>query len=182
MSARRAVMTGVAQSTPGNQQPDFGRGWPCRPVRTHDEAAGGGNRTLQRASGKRTSLSRERRRQSARLPIVTPCEEAAAEEFNGFPLLQGAERHAQFLACVADAGYRHCSCPSAEREAESHAYKSILFSVPRELMPNPSLKRSANGSPPGPVRGAVAFSSARAWRAAVVARLARTLGVAKTVC
>ena len=46
------------------------------------------------------------------------------------------------------------------------------------LRPNPSLKRSANGSPPGPVGGAVAFSTARAWRATVVARLARTLGLA----
>ena len=45
--------------------------------------------------------------------------------------------------------------------------------------PNPSLKRSANGRPPGPVwRYAVrgTFSPARAWRPAVVARLARTLG------
>ena len=44
------------------------------------------------------------------------------------------------------------------------------------MTPNPSLKRSANGSPPGPVRGAIAFSTARAWRATVVSRLARTLG------
>ena len=44
--------------------------------------------------------------------------------------------------------------------------------------PNPSLKRSANGSPPGPVRGAVTFSTARAWRATVVSRLAHTLGLA----
>ena len=29
-----------------------------------------------------------------------------------------------------------------------------------KLRPNPSFKRSANGSPPGPVRGAVAFSTA----------------------
>ena len=43
--------------------------------------------------------------------------------------------------------------------------------------PNPSLKRSANGSTPGPVSGAGAFSTARAWRATVVARLAHTLGV-----
>ena len=45
---------------------------------------------------------------------------------------------------------------------------------------NPSLKRSANGRPPGPVwRYAVrgTFSPARAWRPAVVARLARTLGL-----
>ena len=44
---------------------------------------------------------------------------------------------------------------------------------------HPSLKRSANGRPPGPVwRYAVrgTFSPAWAWRPAVVARLARTLG------
>ena len=44
--------------------------------------------------------------------------------------------------------------------------------------PNPSLKQRANGSPPGPVRGAVAFSTAQAWRATVVSRLAHTLGLA----
>ena len=44
--------------------------------------------------------------------------------------------------------------------------------------PNPSLKRSANGSPPGPVSGAGAFSTARAWRATVVSRLAHPLGLA----
>ena len=45
--------------------------------------------------------------------------------------------------------------------------------------PNPLLKRSANGRPPGPglaVRGT--FSPIRAWRPAAVARLARTLGLA----
>ena len=47
-------------------------------------------------------------------------------------------------------------------------------------MPNPSLKRSANGSTPGPVSGAGAFSTARAWRATVVARLAHTLGITGT--
>ena len=51
---------------------------------------------------------------------------------------------------------------------------------PNGARPNPSLKRSANGSPPGPVRGAVAFSTARAWRATVVSRLAHTLGRTNT--
>ena len=60
------------------------------------------------------------------------------------PRLQGAKRHARFLALAADAEYRDCSCSGAEREAESHACKSTLDSVPRELMPNPSLKASPN--------------------------------------
>ena len=51
---------------------------------------------------------------------------------------------------------------------------------PCPARPNPSLKRSANGSPPGPVGGAVAFSTARAWRATVASRLAHTLGLTKT--
>ena len=50
--------------------------------------------------------------------------------------------------------------------------------IPNGARPNPSLKRSANGSPPGPVRGERAFSTARAWRATVVSRLAHTLGLA----
>ena len=31
---------------------------------------------------------------------ATTCEEAAAEEFNGLPVLRGAERHAQFLLTI----------------------------------------------------------------------------------
>ena len=56
--------------------------------------------------------------------------------------------------------------------------KGVSFSG--AVRPNPSLKRSANGSPPGPVSGAGAFSTARAWRATVVSRLAHTLGLTKT--
>ena len=87
--------------------------------------------------------SQERRSQSARLGVVTTCNEAAAEEFDGLPM-QGAERHAKSVARAADAGYRDCSCSGAEREAESHACKFTLASLPRELMPNPSLKASPN--------------------------------------
>ena len=100
-----------------------------------------------------------------------------ARNSSSWSALQGAQRHARSAVSAADAGYRDCSCCGAEREAESQACKFTLASLPHELMPNPSLKRSANGSPPGPVRGAVAFSTARAWRPAVVARLARTLGL-----
>ena len=96
------------------------------------------------------------------------------------PKLQSTERQARSSAGVAVARYRDCSCLSAERDAKPHPCKFTLVSLPRELMPNPSLKRSATGSPPGPGRGAVAFSTARAWRATVVAHLARTLGTAKT--
>ena len=98
--------------------------------------------------------SQERRNQSSRLGVVSTCEEAAGEEFIGLPMLQGAERHAKFHDRAADAGYRDCSCRGAEREAESHACKSTLASLPHELMPNPSLKRSANGRQPGPFCGA----------------------------
>ena len=102
--------------------------------------------------------SQKRRGQSERLGIVTACKEASAKEFAGLPILQGEVSHARSLALAADAGYRDCSCRGTQREAESHAWKSTLLSVPRELMPNPSLKRSANGRPPGPVwRYAVHF-------------------------
>ena len=103
------------------------------------EAATGRCSALQE-SGPR---SQDRRNQPARLGIVTTCEEAAAEEFNGLPM-QGAERHATSIALAADAGYRDCSCRGAEQEAESHACKSTLASLLRELMPNPSLKASPN--------------------------------------
>ena len=80
-----------------------------------------------RESGPR---SQERRGQSARFGFVSTCNEAAAEEFNGLPMLQGAERPAESIARAADAGYRDCSCCGAEREAESQACKSTLASLP----------------------------------------------------
>ena len=66
--------------------------------------------------------------------------------------------------------------PQACREFQLGASSGIPSS--HGARPNPSLKRSANGSPPGPARGAGAFSTARAWRATVVSRLAHTLGLA----
>ena len=66
--------------------------------------------------------------------------------------LQGAERHAKALAAAADAEYRDCTFPGAEREAKLFAPKDRqVITMPR-VLPNPSLKRSANGRPPGPVR------------------------------
>ena len=59
----------------------------------------------------------------------------------------GASREARIQAAAgaADAGYRDCSCRGAEREAQCLACKCTLACLPRALMPNPSLKRSANG-------------------------------------
>ncbi len=66
--------------------------------------------------------------------------------------LQGAERHAKALAGAADAEYRDCSCSAAEREAVWFAHReSHVIAIP-PVLPNPSLKRSANGRPPGPGR------------------------------
>ena len=55
------------------------------------------------------------------------------------------------LVGAADAGYRDCSCRSAERQAESLAYKCNPV-MPRTLTPNPSFKARPNGKPPGPGR------------------------------
>ena len=85
------------------------------------EAAAQRRSALQKSS----AHSQVRRSQSARFCIVSKCEEAAAEEFNGLPMLQDAERHAKFLARAADAGYRDCSCRGAEREAESMYANSL---------------------------------------------------------
>jgi hypothetical protein len=76
----------------------------------------------------------------------------------GWSALQGAERHAMTLALTADAEYRDCSCPGAEREAEWSAHKDRQVIATPPVLPNPSLKRSANSRPPGPVwRYAVHF-------------------------
>jgi hypothetical protein len=65
------------------------------------------------------------------------------------------------------------------RRPESHTRSSESWRTGAigERRPNPSVKRSAAGRPPGPgwrytVHGT--FSPARAWRPAVGARLART--------
>ena len=72
-------------------------------------------------------------------------------------LLQGARRHAKTEAGAADAEYRDCSCRSAERQTQWLAEKYTVCAM-RTVLPNPSLKRSANGRPPGPVwRYAVHF-------------------------
>jgi hypothetical protein len=73
---------------------------------------------------------------------------------------QGAERPALSVAHPADAEYRDCSCGGAAREAEWSARKSNTLRQQRALMPNPSLKPSPNGKPPGPGLGyAVHFPS-----------------------
>ena len=75
---------------------------------------------------------------------------AEAKNLKLWSALQGAERHAKFLAGAADAEYRDCSCRGAQREGESLACQCTLACLPRELMPNPSFKPSPNGGPPGP--------------------------------
>ena len=72
-------------------------------------------------------------------------QELIMKERDPWSALQGAERHAKFLAVPLDAEYRDCSCRSAGREAQSRAYKINPVGRRRALMPNPSLKRSANG-------------------------------------
>ena len=157
MPSERPVLTGYAQSAHGNQQPDFNQGRPCRPVQTHDEAAGGGNRTLQRPSGKRPALAREKESistvghrehvqgsSSRRIQWLAPC--CKAQNAMQEPWQSPQTRGTATALAVAPSG-----------EAESHSCKSTLASLPRELMPNPSLKRSANGRPPGPFCGAEHF-------------------------
>ena len=65
--------------------------------------------------------------------------------------LQGARRHAEVQAGAADAEYRDCSCRSAERQAQWLAKKYTICAM-QAVLPNPSLKRSANGRPPSPGR------------------------------
>jgi len=68
----------------------------------------------------------------------------------GWSALQGEERHAKSWAGAADAEYRDCSFPGVAREAQWSARKGIQVIAMSRVLPNPSLKRSANGRPPGP--------------------------------
>ena len=152
---RRALISGV-QSHHGIQQPDFRQGRRCRPVQTHDEAARGGDKMWLRDSEKGMN-ARMTEGTTGAARSQRQVQSVGARNSSSWSSLQDAQRHARSAVCTADAGYRDCSCRGAKREAESHACKSTLSSLPRELMPNPSLKRSANGRPPGPVSGAEHF-------------------------
>ena len=150
MQAECPAVTGSAQSAHENQQPDFSQCRPCRPVQIQDEAAGGGNRTPQCSSGERPALAREKES----LSTVGHRDHVQRSSSRRIQWLTHARRRApcKSIARAEDAGYRDCSCSGAERDAESHACKFTLTSLPRELMPNPSFKPSTNGVPRGPGR------------------------------
>ena len=83
-----------------------------------------------------------------------------------------AGTHAGAMSCRWLAG-------GITRVMQLHVSSFVFPCAPRRqrsLRPNPSFKRSANGRPPGPPCGAEHFSTARAWRPAVAARLTQTLG------
>ena len=58
--------------------------------------------------------------------------------------------------------------------------RRACFMPLQQALPNPSLKWSANGRPPGPGCSALALSAPWACRPAVVAHLAQTLGFRRT--
>ena len=154
----RLQATGSTDGKKPIKQPDCSQGRrERRPVQTHGEAARGGDRKLQRTSGRpvraRTSEETDQRGSRSRAYARKKTRKSRSCQ-----TLQGAGRHAKSFEGAADAEYRDCSCRGAEREAQCLACKCTLACLPRALMPNSSLKRSANGRPPGPVwRYAVHF-------------------------
>ena len=170
ISARRRTPPRGRQANARIEQPDFNR---CqgerRPVHTHKAAATGGNWLQPRVSrtnvGTRTS-EREGQYRSATRQLheveANECKQIgcnrASRATAGSPgqaptvrfVLQGAQRHAKSLAGAADAEYRDCFCRSAERPSQWRSNKYMSVGMQRKLRPNPSLKRSANGTPPGP--------------------------------
>ena len=131
MSTLRSVLTGGIQSTYAVQQPDFSQGRRGRQVQTHDEAARGGKQVQQRASGK-SLRARMSGGKSSQMGRHEHPREIKAENPWRSSAKQGAQRHARFLACAADAEYRDCSCRGAEREAQSLLCKCTLTYLPRE--------------------------------------------------
>ena len=151
MHAKRLATTGYAPVSPWEPTADFSQGRPCRPVQTHDEAAGGGNRTLQRPSGKRPALAREKE------SISTVGHRHHVQESSNRRvrwLAHAARRRApcKMLGSRLSRGVPQLLLRWRRAGSKSDACKFTLASLPRELMPNPSLKRSANGRPPGPGR------------------------------
>ena len=134
---------------------------PQTPTRRHAAERERRQRRRQDAAsrfGKAYQSPDERRRRSTQRERFPCRQEVKAKTSALRSALQGAKRHAKFLAGAADAEYRDCSCCGAERRAESLPCKYTLARLPRELMPNPSFKPSPNGGPPGPVwRYAVHF-------------------------
>ena len=118
------------------------------PTRTPQEAA---KCDQQRASDK--SLSR--RMKTGQENSNRASRTSARNQGHEHKALVSAARRAapcEPFALAADAEYRDCSCGGAEREAKSRSYEMHSRCQPRKLMPNPSLKRSANGRPPAPGR------------------------------
>jgi hypothetical protein len=119
MPARVRTVTRGTQAALGNQQPDFSQGRrERRPIRTHEDAARGGEMKQQRGSSRQGQRSTESKRVSAE---TNAFERKQAFEFRNlvwWSALQGAERHAKLLAGAADAEYRDCSCRGAWQAAE----------------------------------------------------------------
>ena len=123
-----------------------GRRYPPDAKPWSEGAASGRDKVQQHPSAKQVSPrmnGREGMGQGQR-QLFQRRQEVQARNSGHWLALQGAERHAKFLAGAADAEYRDCSCCGAERRAESHACKCTLGRLPRELMPNPSFKPSPN--------------------------------------
>ena len=118
--------------------------------RTKD-AAKGVERMPLRASG-RPIGTRKNGERSPRFCFFEHAQGVEARTSKSWSVLQGAERHAMSFAGAADAGYRDCSCRSAEREAEWRAQQREPCRMPSALTPNPSFEARPNGKPPGPGR------------------------------
>ena len=117
-------------------------------TRTPPEAA---KWAQQRATGKIFGTRMEAGQDNSNRASWAP---ARNQDHEHKAVVRAARRAApcNFLALAADTEYRDCSCRGAQREAESRSHEILSCCQPRKLMPNPSLKRSANGRPPAPGR------------------------------
>ena len=158
MPARHGELTRRRQSTQRSQQPDLSQGRrDRRPIKTHDVAASGGNRRQQRAVAEHVSPRMNKDKVNSDWASGAYARNQSYE-FN--VAVSGARRAApcESWGGAADAERRDCSCPGAQQEAKCSACKNTRVVATHRVLPNPTLKRSTNGRPPGPVwRYAVHF-------------------------
>jgi hypothetical protein len=153
MTDRRQAVTRGTQAAHGIQQPDFSQGRrERRPVQTHEDAALGGEMTQQPASSWQVSVQLNRRQLQPR-----PKHVSASRQLKSATQSSGPRCKAQSAMQSPWQAPQTRSTATALAVARSGTHnpshtKSNSVRRQRALMPNPSLKRSTNGRPPGPGR------------------------------
>ena len=148
---RSSVQARVTEPSERNEQPDFSQGRrERRPVQTHDDAARGSEMDSAARFGQASQRPNESIRKSVQAVVLCASKESRPGTQSDPSRCKTKSAMQSPWQAAAGAEYHDCSCRGAERPAEWFAYKNTRVIAVATVLPNPSLKRSANGRPPGP--------------------------------